>query len=81
MSFDNSASRQLEAVVNAKGSIISWKCSACNWTKLAENPEGISNTTKHIFENHQCEEHPKKKTAHHCSIRLHWGSAAAFCFA
>ena len=81
MSFDNSAPRQLEAVVNARGKIISWKCSACNWTKLAENPEGTTSNTQHAFENHACEEHPKKKSAHHFAIRLHRYGAPALCCA
>ncbi len=79
MSFDKSTLRQLEAVVNARGKIISWKCSAYNWSKLAENPEGLTDNTKFIFENHDCEQHPKKQRAHHFTLRLQKSAATPCC--
>ncbi len=59
----DSKPRQLQAVVNARGAIVSWKCTACNWTKMAEHPEQVSTNTEVAFSRHRCEEHPKGRGA------------------
>ncbi len=56
--------KKLDAVVNIYGQVVAWKCAACNWTKLPENPPLISKATEEEFERHACEEHPRKYTAY-----------------
>jgi hypothetical protein len=54
--------RKLGAAIDAMGKIVSWKCSACNWTKSAEKPNaGPTRLTEEIFENHNCSEHTSKE--------------------
>ena len=50
--------RRLDAVVGARGRVITWRCTACNWTKLPDDPQGgVTDNTRRSFASHNCEEH------------------------
>ncbi len=68
ITMQKKAQRELEPKVNAKGQIVAWKCSACNWSKLAENPCHSTERTKAMFEQHRCEEHRR----HHAMNALQY---------
>lgn len=56
--------RSLKAVVNVKGKIICWKCTACNWSKLPDDPFSVTEKTKILFKQHACAEHCRSKATH-----------------
>ena len=54
----NNPPRRLLAKVGLLGRIIVWTCTACNWTKVPEDPLlGATYNTQRAFESHKCEEH------------------------
>lgn len=51
--------RRLKAKVGLQGRIIVRRCTACNWTKVPEDPlRGATDNPQRAFESHKCEEHP-----------------------
>lgn len=64
MQLHQDFARRLDAVVSVKGKIVAWKCTACKWSKLAEDPYGgATDNTKLLFDKHDCTDHPDGKTA------------------
>ena len=56
--------RKLDGVVSVNGRIVAWKCTACKWSKLAEDPYGgATETTKQLFDKHNCHEHQVTRAA------------------
>jgi len=50
--------RKLDATLDERGRIVSFKCSACNWTKVPDNPHmGPTRHTLAVYEAHICADH------------------------
>ena len=50
--------RKLGANLDERGRIVSFKCSACNWTKAPDNPHlGPTRHTLAAYEAHNCADH------------------------
>jgi len=58
------AARRILPLVNAKGQIVSWRCSGCSWTSaLGHSFMGLAvpREIKEAFNHHLCNEHNPRR--------------------